>query len=207
MSYEPPRPPQKLPGMRLQTSPRSKDMIKIVLAVVGGAAALLLAACGVSAVPRAATPPPSAPATPTPAPTPPPPVSLRLGTQTQMQYTYSQTGIQTTFEASADKIIDPISVLFGSPDPGSRYVGVQFTFTGETGETKFDTLVGSGISVIGSNNQVYTPVIQGDNNFDHGTVDVQPGQTETGDVTFDIPNGVTVATVKIGSNVSWTIGS
>ena len=65
--------------------------------------------------------------------------------------------------------------------------------------------------LVGSNGQSYTAdfsEIAGYTNFDHGTLQVAQGDTETGSVTFQVPDGVKLAKVHwtpgtFGSAVQW----
>jgi hypothetical protein len=68
--------------------------------------------------------------------------------------------------------------------------------------------------VIGGNGQAYSADfdgIAGYTNFDHGTIHVAGGETVTGSVTFQVPNGVTVSTVKwtalsgFGATAEWIV--
>jgi hypothetical protein len=65
--------------------------------------------------------------------------------------------------------------------------------------------------IVGSNGQSYTADfsdIAGYTNFDNGAIQVAQGDTETGSVTFQVPDGVKVAKVQwtpgaFGSAVQW----
>jgi hypothetical protein len=101
------------------------------------------------------------------------------------------------------KVIDPArgTGAFDEPDNGTHFVAAVFRITGVSGASSDDSDIDA--SVTGSNQQVYGSVfdtIVGYTNFNAGQFNVSSGQSQTGAVTFQVPNGVKV------SNVQWSVG-
>ena len=113
------------------------------------------------------------------------------------------------------KVIDPAKGenQFAAPDAGKRFVGLVFRVKALTGSPK-DEDANNNAVVIGSNGQNYSANfdgIAGYTNFNHGVIQASMGQTVTGAVTFQVPNGVQVSTVQwtalsgYGSAVEWIL--
>jgi hypothetical protein len=113
------------------------------------------------------------------------------------------------------KVIDPAKGenQFAAPDAGKRFVGLVFRVKALTGSPK-DEDANNDAVVVGSNGQKYSADfdgIAGYTNFDHGVIHVSQGETVTGSVTFQVPNGVQVSTVQwtalsgFGSGVEWIV--
>ena len=105
-----------------------------------------------------------------------------------------------TYRVRLDLIVDPAQAAAGSATPGHgrRFVGVVFTMTGLRGSLR-NAHARRDAVVVGSNGKTYTAVaspIAGYAGFRHGRVTVARGASATGAVTFDLPAGVTVSTVK-----------
>lgn len=106
------------------------------------------------------------------------------------------------------RVIDPASptsVVFAAPS-GQRLVGVQIGVVNQS-RTPFTDDMNNDVTVIGSDSQTYTAVVNGITectNFDYGTVDLVKGATAAGCVAFSLPDGVTVAQVdfKPGADFS-----
>jgi hypothetical protein len=99
-------------------------------------------------------------------------------------------------------VTDPASgTAYESPNPGERFVGATFKLEGLKGTYSDDA--NSDAVIIGSNNQTYSASFQslaGCTNFNYGTFTVSPGQTSVGCVAFQVPTGVTVASVEWNPN-------
>lgn len=102
------------------------------------------------------------------------------------------------------KVIDPAqgSDQYTTPDAGKRFVGVEVTIN-NTGKAALSDDANSTVSVVGSDSQDYTAdfsAISGCTNFNSGQYNIASGQSQTGCVTFQIPNAVTVAKVQFTDN-------
>jgi hypothetical protein len=107
------------------------------------------------------------------------------------------------YDVTLLKVIDPAqgSDDFNQPDNGNRFVAAVFRLTGVSGTSSDDS--NSDASLTGGNQQVYQPdfdSIAAYTNFNDGDFNVIPGQSETGAVTFQVPDSVNV------SNIQWTVG-
>jgi hypothetical protein len=97
------------------------------------------------------------------------------------------------------QVIDPAksSSQYTSPNTGDRFVAAVFTIT-DTGKQQISDDANSDVSLVGSNNQTYAAdfvALVGCTNFDEGEFQLNPGQSTTGCVAFQVPNAV--ATSKI----------
>ena len=106
------------------------------------------------------------------------------------------------YQVTLAKVIDPAKGenQFAVPDDGKRFIGLIFKVKALTGSPQSEDANNNAV-VIGGNGQTYSADfdgIAGYTNFDDGTIRVAQGETVTGAVTFQVPNGVTV------SNVTWT---
>jgi hypothetical protein len=112
-------------------------------------------------------------------------------------------------------VIDPArgAGQIAMPDAGQRFVGLVFRVKALTGSPK-DEDANNNAVVIGSNGQNYSADfdgVAGYTNFDHGVIRASEGETVTGSVTFQVPNGVTISTVRwtalsgFGSAVEWIV--
>ena len=106
------------------------------------------------------------------------------------------------YQVTLAKVIDPAKGenQFAVPDDGKRFIGLIFKVKALTGSPQSEDANNDAV-VIGGNGQTYSADfdgIAGYTNFDDGTIRVAQGETVTGAVTFQVPNGVTV------SNVTWT---
>ena len=216
---QPPRQPKPKHSLRFRTT-RAGLIIVSALAVIGGigAAAGSHNTAATSPAASASAPATSAPVTFSPAPVPaastPAPLTGPVGTTFTVTSTNDTTNAATEYSVIAAKVLDPAygSDEFSTPDAGSRFVGVEFTISGVTGYSSDDA--NTDAVVIGSDGQTYQPdfdSISAGTNFDSGDFSVSDGQTATGWVTFQLPDGVTVASVQwqadmFGSNppATWT---
>ena len=124
-------------------------------------------------------------------------------------------GSGSVYQVTLAKVIDPANGenQFTVPDGGKRFVGLIFEVKALTGSPQNEDANNDAV-VIGGNGQTYSADfdgIAGYTNFDHGTIHVAQGETVTGSVTFQVPNGVTVSNVKwtalsgFGSTVEWIV--
>jgi hypothetical protein len=121
-----------------------------------------------------------------------------------------------TYRVTLTKIIDPAQGAdqFTTPDAGNRFVGAVFTIKAISGSPQ-DEDANSDAVLVGSNGQSYTAdfsSIAGYTNFSNGEIRVAQGESSTGAVTFQVPDGVKVAKVQwtpggiLGSAVQWNAG-
>jgi hypothetical protein len=122
-------------------------------------------------------------------------------------------GTGNLYRVTLTRVIDPATGenQFTVPDAGKRFVGLVFRIKAVTGSPR-DEDANNDAVVIGSNGQNYSADfdgIAGHANFDHGAIQVSPGETVTGSVTFQLPKDVKVSTVQwtalsgFGSTVEW----
>jgi hypothetical protein len=197
------------------------------LAVSGlAAAALGLAACGTASVSKTpAARPSSAPAAPTaftptaeptsiPTSTPSASTTGTLGTSFTVTTT-DNSGNPVVYTVTLDKVdqhagLAPYESMQG---PGDHMAAARFSITGVTGQESDDA--NSDANATGSDTTEYpfaaTSVSDGPN-FSSGMFEVGPGQTKSGWVSFELPQGVTVSTVSWQPGLdsqaaTWTLGS
>ncbi len=149
-------------------------------------------------------PPPAAPAaqastfpTDTPASTPDD-LSGPLGSTFTVS-TQDNSGNDVSYDVTAVKVLDPARGAdeYTTPDTGKRFAGVEFTITGDSGYSSDDANINAVIQ--GDDGQSYTAdfsSISAGTNFNGGDFGVAAGRTQTGWVTFQLPRGVSVASVQ-----------
>ena len=126
-----------------------------------------------------------------------------------------QDGSGDTYRVTLVKIIDPAQSAneFLSPDSGDRFLGAVFKIKALNGSPQ-DEDANNDAAIVGSNGQNYSANfadIVGYTNFDHGSVHVAQGDTVTGSVTFQVPDGVKVTEVQwsaasgFSSTVQWDV--
>jgi hypothetical protein len=126
-----------------------------------------------------------------------------------------QDGNGDTYRVTLVKIIDPArgANQFSSPDSGKRFVGLVFRIRALTGSPQSEDANNDAV-LIGGNGKNYAADfagIAGYSNFDSGTIHVAQGDTVTGAVTFQVPDGVTVSTVQwnalsgFGRTAEWNV--
>ena len=124
-------------------------------------------------------------------------------------------GSGDTYRVTLVKVIDPArgADQFSSPDGGKRFVGLVFRIKAVTGSPQNEDANNDAV-LVGGNGQNYSADfdgIAGYTNFDSGTIHVAQGDTVTGSVTFQVPEGVTVSKVQwsalsgFGSTVEWNV--
>ena len=111
-----------------------------------------------------------------------------------------QDGSGDTYQVALVKVIDPArgADQFTSPDSGKRFVGLVFKVRALTGSPHNEDANNDAV-LVGGDGQNYSADfdgIAGYTNFDSGTIHVAQGDTVTGAVTFQIPNGITVSKVQ-----------
>ena len=129
------------------------------------------------------------------------PLSGPVGTT----YTDASTGAsgnQAEMAVTLTQVIDPASgAPYATPGNGDRFVGAMFKIAGIRGTFSGDANIDA--VLIGSNQQTYLPSpypLAGCTNFDSGTFTVNPQQTLVGCVAFQVPTGVSVASIKWNPN-------
>jgi hypothetical protein len=126
-----------------------------------------------------------------------------------------QDGSGDTYRVTLVKVIDPArgADQFNTPDNGKRFVGVVFTINALSGSPQ-DENADNDAAVVGSNGHTYTADI--DNitrytDFSNGSINVAQGDTTTGAVVFQVPDGIKVTKVQwtaasgFGSTVQWDV--
>jgi hypothetical protein len=192
---QPPGPPPEHPRESWPTRHKARTALLALAAI----SALAVAACGtavtkanVPAAPAAQSTRPSQAPSPTPSPTNS--LSGPVGT------TYQVTdGSGNEITVTLTQIVDPAQGgdQYTTPDNGNRFAGAVFTLKGLSGTFSDDA--NNDAALIGSNGQTYTAdfdSIAGYTNFNHGEYNLSPGQTSIGAVTFQVPDGVKVASVQ-----------
>jgi hypothetical protein len=111
-----------------------------------------------------------------------------------------QDGKGDTYRVALVKVIDPArgADQFSSPDSGKRFVGLVFKIKALTGSPQNEDANNDAV-LVGGNGQNYPADfdgIAGYTNFDSGTIHVAQGETVTGAVTFQVPDGITVSKVQ-----------
>jgi hypothetical protein len=105
-------------------------------------------------------------------------------------YVYKVT-LMTIDENASDSI--------DTPDPGTHFVGVEFSILGVSGNDDGNDDAFNCASVQGSDGKTYNGVfaqINDGNSFNSGAFGPAPGATVTGWIPFELPNGVTVVSVQ-----------
>lgn len=120
-----------------------------------------------------------------------------------------------TYRVRLDLIVDPAQAADRSASPGHglRFVGVVLTLKAAGGSLRIQNVRHDAV-VVGSNGQTYRPVVTpvaGYTGFRQGPIAIARGASATGAVTFDLPAGVTVSTVRwsaapgSGSMITWPV--
>ena len=124
-------------------------------------------------------------------------------------------GSGNTYRVTLVKVIDPArgADQLSSPDTGKRFVGLVFGVEALTGSPQNEDANNDAV-LVGGNGQTYSADfddIGGYTNFDSGSIHVAQGDTVTGAVTFQVPDGVMVSKVQwralsgFGSMVEWNV--
>lgn len=100
------------------------------------------------------------------------------------------------------RVIDPAQgVDYETPNSGDRFVGVEMMLT-NTGRAAIQDDANNNVSLVGSDGQTYisdVDAIAECTDFNSGTYTLAPGESSTGCVTFQVPDGVTVKKVEFTS--------
>ena len=96
------------------------------------------------------------------------------------------------FELTADQVVDDAVPSVGSVEPGTRLVAVQVTYH-NVGNARIDEFAEGSLTLIDPDGQELGPSFLGTAagpGFD-GDIELAPGESRTGFVTFEVPRGVT----------------
>jgi hypothetical protein len=126
-------------------------------------------------------------------------------------------GAGAVYQVTLVKVIDPAQGAnqANTPDAGKRFVGLVFTIKGVTGSPQGEDANNDAV-LVGANGRDYPAAldrIAGYTNFDDGAIRVTPGQTVTGAVAFQVPDGSRISTVKwtalsgFGPMAEWNVPS
>jgi hypothetical protein len=124
-------------------------------------------------------------------------------------------GSGNVYRVTLVKVVDPAKGAdqFSTPDGGKRFVGLIFRLKALTGSPQNEDADNDAV-VVGGNGQTYSAdfaAIAGYTNFNGGAIHLAQGETMTGSVTFQVPDGVPVSRVQwtalsgFGSTVEWTV--
>ena len=174
--------------------------------------ALALSGCGTV---HSAASGPSSPSATTAAPSP---TASTATAPVGSDYTITDSSDGVKYDVTLTKVISPAAPAdsFFAADPGMHLVGAVFSVTGDTGTASDDANLTA--TANGSDGQVYQASfdgIAGYTNFSSGDFTVAPGQTEVGEVTFEVPDGVKVAEIQwtpaggfgTAATSTWTVGN
>jgi len=186
----------------MATVPRAAEAALLIAGALG------LAACGSTSTggPTVATTPVTTQAT----------TSIPAPKAAGVGSTFKVGGEHGTADLTLVRIVDPAKDAYdGTPDPGTRFLGVKLSYKALT--SSYSDVADGGLDVIGSNAQTYTSQlsdIAGCTNFNSGQVTLTLGSTAVGCVEFQLPDGITVATVQYtaddglsGSVEQWKVAS
>jgi len=120
-----------------------------------------------------------------------------------------------TYRVTLMKVINPAQGAdqFNVPANGKRFAGVVFAIKALSGSPQ-DEDANDDAAVVGSNGQTYNADlddITGYTNFSNGQIKVAQGDTTTGAVVFQLPDGIKVTEVQwsasagFGSTVQWDV--
>lgn len=102
------------------------------------------------------------------------------------------------------KIFDPAhsTSSYITPDAGKRFVAVDLKIT-NNGTSSYNDDANNNLTLIGSDNQSYTSSlydVSDCTNFSHGEYTLAAGESATGCVTYQLPNGITAAKIQFQTN-------
>ena len=150
------------------------------------------------------------------APSAPPSAGLHTGLQAPpgpvgASFTLDDGG-GNRYQVALVKVIDP--ARSAREASGKRSVGLVFRIKALAGRLPGEDANNDAV-LTGTDGQDYQAdltSLAGYANFDHGVIRLSPGQTATGAVAFQLPDGVTAAQVQwtalsgFGSLVEWNVG-
>jgi hypothetical protein len=124
-------------------------------------------------------------------------------------------GTGSAYRVTLVKTIDPArgADQTDTADSGKRFVGLVFKIKALSGDLQGEDANNDAV-LVGADGQKYQAAlngIAGYTNFNHGAIQVAPGDTVTGAVAFQVPDGVTVSTIQwtalsgFGPMVEWTV--
>jgi hypothetical protein len=124
-------------------------------------------------------------------------------------------GTGSAYQVTLVKTINPArgADQTDAPDSGKRFVGLVFKIRALSGNLQGEDANNDAV-LVGAGGQKYQAAprgIAGYTNFNHGVIQVAPGDTVTGAVAFQVPDGVTVSTIQwtalsgFGPMVEWTV--
>lgn len=122
-------------------------------------------------------------------------------------------GSGISYQVTLVKVIDPArgANQSGTPVGGKRFVGLVFRIKGLTGSPQGEDAITDAV-LVGADGRQYPADpnrVAGYANFDDGAIHLTPGETATGAVAFQVPDGVAVSAVEwtalsgFGSMVEW----
>ena len=193
----PGQPPRKSSGSKTIWGIAGAVLIVVVIIVV----AIAVSAHGTNSTPSAhasaatgtSTPTPSASAAASPVSSPAAGsgyTSYQFTDVADNNYVYKVTLV--TIDENASDSID-------TPDPGTHFVGVEFSILGVSGNDDGNDDAFNCSSIQGSDGKTYNGVfaqINDGNSFNSGAFGPAPGATVTGWIPFELPNGVSVVSVQ-----------
>jgi len=124
-------------------------------------------------------------------------------------------GTGSSYRVTLVKVIDPArgANQVDLPDGGKRFVGLVFRIKALSGDLQGEDANNDAV-LVGADGQRYQAAlnpIAGYGNFHDGAIQVAPGDTVTGAVAFQVPDGVAVSTIQwtalsgFGPMVEWTV--
>lgn len=111
----------------------------------------------------------------------------------------------TNLDVTVEQVIDPASGanIYSKPAAGKHFVGVKLSVHNAAIKNYQNNANNETTIVTSSGQQLkadYNP-IAGCGNFDNGQITLNGGASKEGCVTFQVPNGATVVTVRYGNTV------
>lgn len=185
--------------------------IGIIVAIVVAAAASSVPSVSAQPAAPAQTNAPATTAAPTTAAPSPSQSALTGPVGTTFTVTASD---GSSYEVTLDQVTQNAAASpYETPqNAGDHFAAAQFTIKGDSGSTSDDA--NSDANAIGSDGTLYPFAAASLTvpNFSSGMFNVGPGQSVKGWVAFELPSGVTVASVQWapsfnGSAATWTVGS
>lgn len=187
-------------------------LIVIIAVATGGTKIKPVAAPSTSAPPATSAPAATAPVTPTPTPSS---LTESVGGLFSVTGPNGPSGATTVYNVTLDKV-DQHATLgpYGDLTNGNDHVtAAEFTIAGQSGQSSDDA--NSDAVAVGSDGQDYTAsfdTVTDGTNFQYGEFNVAAGQSVSGWVSFELPPGVTIASVQwspgfSGQAATWTVNS
>jgi hypothetical protein len=103
------------------------------------------------------------------------------------------------YAVTLSQLIDPAEGADIAPNSGDRYVAAVFVIADTSPSQSTSDDANSDASVVGSDNQTYSADfndVNGCTNFNNGQYQLNPGQSSTGCVVFQLPTNVNVQLVE-----------